>query len=82
MIIAPIIASVIMGVSTYLINQALNNIVRMSISTILSIIFGALIYIVLIFALKILRKEDIMMIPFGSKIYSVLIKLKIYKEEN
>ena len=50
--------------------------------TILSIIFGALIYIVLIFALKILRKEDIMMIPFGSKIYSVLIKLKIYKEEN
>ena len=54
----------------------------MSISTILSIIFGALIYIVLIFALKILRKEDIMMIPFGSKIYSVLIKLKIYKEEN
>jgi stage V sporulation protein B len=82
MIIAPIIASVIMGVSTYLINQALNNIVRMSISTILSIIFGALIYIVLIFALKILRKEDFMMIPFGSKIYSVLIKLKIYKEEN
>ena len=82
MIIAPIIASVIMGVSTYLINQALNNIVRMSISTILSIIFGALIYIVLIFALKILRKEDIMMIPFGSKIYSVLIKIKIYKEEN
>ena len=27
-----------------------------------------------------LTKEDIYMIPFGTKIYDVLVKLKIYKE--
>ena len=70
-----------MGVCTYFINQGLNMIIRHSISTIISIILGAAIYAILILLMKALTKEDIMMIPFGSKLYSILVKLKIYKEE-
>ena len=80
MIIAPIFAASIMGVCTYFINQGLNQVISNSISTIVSIILGAIIYVVSIFLLKILTKEDIMMIPFGTKIYAILVKLGIYKE--
>ena len=52
-----------------------------NLSTIISIILGAIIYVILVFVSKILKKEDIMMIPFGTKIYNILVKLKIYKEE-
>ena len=53
----------------------------MTLSTIISIILGAIIYVILVFVSKILKKEDIMMIPFGTKIYNILVKLKVYKEE-
>ena len=82
MILGPICASTIMGICTYFINLGLNSIVGTSISTIISIILGAIIYVIAIFALKILSKEDMMMIPFGTKIYNLLVKLKIYKEQN
>lgn len=81
MIIAPIFAATIMGVCAYFINKGLNMIMGNAISTMISIILAAIIYIVLLFLLKILTKEDIMMIPFGTKIYSLLLKLGIYKEE-
>ena len=82
MIFGPICAATIMGICTYFINQGLNNVVGTSMSTVLSIMLGAIIYVVSIFILKILNKEDLMMIPFGTKIYNLLVKLKIYKEEN
>ena len=82
MILGPICASTIMGICTYFINQGLNNIVGASISTIISIILGAIIYVITILVLRILNKEDIMMLPFGTKIYNLLVKLKIYKETN
>lgn len=81
MVLAPVIASAIMGVCTYFINHGLNMIISPTISTIISIFFGAMIYIITIFVLKILTKEDILMIPFGTKIYAILLKLGIYKEQ-
>ena len=80
MVIMPIFAAALMGISTYFINQVLNCIIVDKISTIISIILGALIYVILIFIFKILKKEDIMMIPFGTKIYKLLVKIKLYKE--
>lgn len=77
MVIAPIFASIFMGVCTYFINQGLNTMIGQNMSTIISIILGAVIYIITIFVLKILKKEDIMMIPFGTKIYAVLVKLRL-----
>ena len=79
-IIKPIVCAIIMGISTYFINRGLNLIISQNISTIISIGCGALIYVVSILMLKTLSKEDILMIPFGTKIYDILIKLKIYKE--
>lgn len=81
MILGPITAGILMGGSVYFINKGLNNITGYSISTILSIIVGAIIYVLAILGFKILKKEDILMIPFGTKIYPILVKLKIYKEE-
>lgn len=80
MILGPITAGTLMGVSVYFINKGLNGIVGQSMSTILSIICGVIIYILDIFIFKILKKEDILMIPFGTKIYPILVKLGIYKE--
>ena len=81
MIIAPILAASFMGICTYFIRQSLGSVVGNLISTIVAIGLGAVIYIVTIFLLKILTKEDIMMIPFGSKIYRILLKFGIYKEK-
>lgn len=81
MVIGPILSGLIMGVSVYFINKGLNMIIGPSISTILSILIGAVIYVLAIFTFKILKKEDILMIPFGTKIYKILLKLGIYKEE-
>ena len=78
-IIKTIISGIIMGISVYFINIGLNMIMNESIATILSILCGVIIYLIAILGLKILSKEDILMIPFGTKIYSVLVKLKIYK---
>lgn len=81
MVLAPICAATIMGIVTYFINQGLNSIISPNLSTIISIILGAIIYGILILLFKILKKEDMMMIPFGTKLYALLVKLRIYKEE-
>ena len=79
-IIKTVISGMIMGISVYFINVKLNNAISPNVSTIISILFGAIIYVVAILGLKILSKEDILMIPFGTKIYNILVKLRIYKE--
>ena len=69
-----------MAISVYFINKGLNVVVSQSISTIISIILGGIIYVLAILIFKILKKEDILMIPFGTKIYPILLKLRIYNE--
>ncbi len=73
-IIKPLLAGIIMGVSVYFINMGLNIIMSDTISTLLSILSGAIIYVGMIFVLKILTKDEILMVPFGNKLLS---KLKI-----
>ena len=81
MIASPIAAGVLMGGVVYFINKGLNTVVGNSMSTIISIICGGVIYVLALFLGKILKKEDILMIPFGTKIYPLLVKLRIYKDE-
>ena len=81
MILGPLASGALMGVSVYFINQALNGIIGNTISTLISIFLGVIIYVLSIILFKILKKEDILMIPFGTKIYPLLVKFKIYKEE-
>lgn len=76
----PIFASVIMGIIVYLTYNIIIGTASNSISTIISILVGVIVYVFLVLGMKMLSKEDIYMIPFGTKIYSALVKLKIYKE--
>lgn len=79
-IFKPIFASCIMGVIVYFMHRLLLNPVGNTIATISAIGIGVVVYMILVLATKMLTKEDIYMIPFGTKLYGVLTKLKIYKE--
>lgn len=79
-VLKPIIASGIMGVIVYFAYRLLITQAGNSISTIVSIFIGVISYVLIVLLMKLLTKEDIYMIPFGTKIYSLLVKLRIYKE--
>lgn len=80
-IIKPVISAVGMGIIVYMGYNIMNMFLGNTISTLLAICLGAISYVLLILFTRTLSKEDIMMIPYGTKIYSILVKLKIYKEE-
>lgn len=77
----PATAAIIMGVVVCISNYLFCMIFGNTISTLFSIIVGVITYGIAVLLLKVLSEEDIMMIPFGSKIYPILVKLHIYKEE-
>lgn len=80
-IIKPVISAVGMGIIVYMGYNIMNMFLGNTISTLLAICLGAISYVLLILFTKTLSKDDIMMIPYGTKIYSILVKLKIYNEE-
>ena len=49
--------------------------------TILALIIAVIVYALSVVALKVFNKEEIMMIPYGTKIYTMLMKMGIYKPE-
>ncbi len=77
-ILKPAIATIVMGASVWGFYELTVNTLGNTISTIASICVGVLVYGIGIILLKVLSEEDIMMIPYGTKIYSVLKKLHIY----
>lgn len=80
-IIKPLISAGIMGLVAYGTHYVLIDRIGNSKATIIAILIGAIIYGVMLIATKTLSKEDMYMIPFGTKIYKILVKLKIYKDE-
>ena len=70
-----------MGIAAYLIHKTLINVIGNSKATIIAIFVGIITYAIMIIATKTLNKEDMYMIPFGTKLYKILTKLGIYKEE-
>ncbi len=80
-IIKPVISVLGMGIIVLIGYNILSTFFGNTVSTLISIILGAISYCLFILLTKALTKEDIMMIPYGTKIYKVLLKLKIYKEE-
>ena len=79
-IVKPFIASLIMGVCSYGIFLLLDHIHPGRIAAIVAIIFAMIIYALVVVILKIFTKEEILMIPFGTKIYKILVKFGLYKE--
>ncbi len=78
-IVKPLLAGLIMGAVIFFINYLFNGVIRNSILTIINIMIGAVVYLISVFALKILSKDEILMLPRGEKIYNLLVKLKFYK---
>lgn len=80
-VIKPIIATAIMGICSYYLYFILSGIISTRIATIIAIVFAVIIYLLAVVALKILSKEEIKMIPYGTKIVKMLEKLGIYAKE-
>lgn len=80
-VIKPIIATAIMGICSYYLYFILSGIISTRIATIIAIVFAIIIYLLAVVALKILSKEEIKMIPYGTKIVKMLEKLGIYAKE-
>lgn len=55
----------------------INNIIL----TIGNVCVGGIVYCLAIVLLKVLSKEEFLLLPMGDKIYSILKKFKIYKEQ-
>ncbi len=80
-LIKPILATIIMSICSLFIYNLLLGIISQAWATIIAIIFAVIIYAISVIALKILSKEEFYMIPYGQKVYKILEKLGIYKEE-
>ncbi len=77
-IVKPVIACLIMGTIAYIFNITLFQCLNEKISTILLILMCVIIYILLLIILRVFSEEEIYMIPYGSKIYNFLKKLRLY----
>lgn len=78
-IFKPILATFIMGISAFGIYKLFENIISGSIATIIAILIAIIVYVMCILIMKILSEEEIKMIPFGNKLYGILVRFKIYK---
>ena len=80
-ILKPAFSAIVMGMVAICTHYYLEGIFGNSIATISAIVIGALTYGAMIAFTKTFSKEEIFMIPYGTKLYKILLKLKIYKEE-
>lgn len=80
-IVKPVIATIMMAVCSIFVYNSLICMISQKLSTIISILIAIVLYLVLIFLLKIFSKENIFMIPYGQKIYKILQSIGIYEKE-
>lgn len=79
----PLMAGLIMGGAVIIVYRLLHSAlgagyVNNLICTVISIAAAAIIYISLILILRVMDKDDILLLPGGAKIYSLLTKTKLY----
>ena len=67
-----------MGICSYFIYSVLNGIIVQNLATIISIISAVIIYGLVLVALKVFSKDELLMLPYGDKFCKILEKLKIY----
>lgn len=70
--VKPILASIVFAISSRLIYSLIIKFVMQRISIIIALAIGAVIYIIVLFLIKGIAKEDILMLPKGKKIAKVL----------
>ena len=81
MIMKPLIASIMMAIVSYGVFILLKGIIATKMATIIALIVAVIVYLLSILVLKVFSKEDILMLPYGTKIYAVLVKIGIYKQK-
>lgn len=79
--IKPLLAAVVMSVVSYGLYMLLLGIIPAKLATIIALVVAVVVYVVAILVLKVFNKEDILMLPKGDKIYTILNKIGIYKEK-
>lgn len=78
--VVPIASGLVMGVGIRILYRLMMPHIGNAISTILCILFGAVIYGLMILALKMFSREELMNIPMGDKIYRIARRIGFYKE--
>ena len=82
-ILKPAIATAAMCVCSYFIYIIMiGSIISAKLATILALIIAVIIYAVMVVILRIFDEDEITMLPYGNKIYEILVKLGIYRKEN
>lgn len=79
-VIKPLVATLIMGICSYYIYLLIKGIISVRIATIIAIIVAIIIYTLSLLALKVLDKEEMNMIPYGTKIAKILETVGIYEK--
>lgn len=64
-VMKPILATLVMAISSFETYKLLNSIINQNIAIILTIIFAVVVYIVSIYIIKIFSKEELEMLPIG-----------------
>ncbi len=72
--IKPLFAAALCGIAAWAGNGLLIRVLPQSLSTVISIGIGAVVYLIAVFLLKIITKNDVFMLPKGEKIAKVLEK--------
>ena len=67
-IIKPIIASLLMGISSMYVYNFLRGIIMQNIAILLAIIIAILVYVISLIIVKVFDKDELYMLPFYSKI--------------
>ena len=78
-IVKPFLATFVMAICSYAVYLLLGGINAGRMVTIISILVAIIIYALAIIALKLFTKEELLMIPYGHKLYKILEKMGIYK---
>lgn len=79
-VIKPFLATFVMAVCSYGVYLLLGGINAGKLVTIISILVAIIIYVLALIVLKLFTKEELLMIPYGNKLYKILERLGIYKE--
>ena len=72
--VKPFIASAVMGIGVFLMYKLMRMVVGNSISTLVAIMIGVLIYGVLIIFLKVVTPDELETLPMGSKLNRLIRK--------
>ena len=79
--IIPLISGAIMSAVTFGIYKLCDHFMPYVIALFIAMFIAVIVYFTALILLKGVNEYDLSLIPFGSKIYSVLLKLGVYKDE-